>query len=53
MLNRVRGFKAASLGLIAALGLASPGARAADEYVVNAILPITGNASFVGVAHRA
>jgi branched-chain amino acid transport system substrate-binding protein len=38
---------AAVLGLIL-----STFAQAADEYQVNVILPITGNASFVGVAHR-
>ncbi len=44
----------ALIGAVVSVGLLSPDrARAADEYMVNAILPMTGNASFVGVLHSA
>ena len=39
--------------MMAAFFSASLGrSRAAEPYLVDVILPITGNASFVGVAHR-
>ncbi len=36
------------LSLIAAISLAAPTARAADPYVINTILSLTGNIAFVG-----
>jgi branched-chain amino acid transport system substrate-binding protein len=52
-MNRTAKMSKALMGVLATLGLACVGpAHAQEPYVLNAILPITGNASFVGVLHR-